>query len=140
MTPKLTDSQNLAAGYSDRMTEANAILNNVDNQGASFWGRAKESVPGGVGNYAQSEDYRSFKQARDNFINAQLRRESGAVISPSEYANADKQYFPVPGDDEKVREQKRRNRESALAGMARSAGPTYKPPESKKSLKWDELP
>jgi hypothetical protein len=38
----------------------------------------------------------SQKQAEQNFINAILRKESGAAISPSEYKNAEKQYFPQP--------------------------------------------
>jgi len=37
-----------------------------------------------------------FEQAKKNFVNAVLRLESGAVISPSEFTNADKQYFPQP--------------------------------------------
>jgi hypothetical protein len=57
------------------------------------------------------------EQARRDFINAVLRRESGAVISPSEFANAEKQYFPVVGNPPELIAQKRRNRELATRGL-----------------------
>lgn len=53
---------------------------------------------------------RQFKQAEENFINAQLRRESGASIAKSEFENARKIYLPVIGDSAEVLEQKRKAR------------------------------
>jgi hypothetical protein len=50
-------------------------------------------------------------------VNAVLRRESGAVISPEEFANAERQYFPQIGDSRPVIEQKARNRRAAIEGM-----------------------
>ena len=126
--PTMTAEQSKDAGFADRMSASEAILANVAGEGASFWGRLKEDSPGG--NYLQSEEYRSFEQARRDFINAQLRRESGAVISPAEFENADKQYFPRPGDDPKVMAQKAANRKTAIEAMKRSSGPAYKPPAS----------
>jgi hypothetical protein len=46
----------------------------------------------------RSRGAQKYDQAKADFINAQLRRESGAAIAQSEFSNADKQYFPVPGD------------------------------------------
>jgi hypothetical protein len=66
-------------------------------------------------------------QAKRNFVNAVLRRESGAVISPSEFENAHVQYFPVPGDSEKVLAQKKANRELVKNQFIRSAGRAYQP-------------
>jgi 3-deoxy-D-arabino-heptulosonate 7-phosphate (DAHP) synthase len=57
------------------------------------------------------------EQAQRDFINAVLRRESGAVISNDEFANGRRQYFPQPGDTPQVIEQKRRNREMAIQGI-----------------------
>lgn len=65
---------------------------------------------------------KQFNQARNNFINAVLRRESGAAIAQSEYDNADRQYFPVEGDTPPVIAQKARNRAVALAGLQAEAG------------------
>jgi len=127
--PKLSDAQSKAKGFHDRMLSAEKILEAVEGEGASFWGRLVENFPGG--NYAQSSEYQQFEQARRNFVNAVLRRESGAVINPSEFENADKQYFPVPGDSSQVIAQKRQNRTDAVEGMLRSATPGYVEKKSK---------
>ena len=63
------------------------------------------------------------EQAQRDFVNAVLRQESGAVIAPSEFDNAQKQYFTQPGDKKEVIEQKRKNRETAIAGLKVMAGP-----------------
>ena len=83
-----------------------------------------------MGNYLQTPEYQQFEQARREFINAVLRRESGASISPQEFENANRQYFPVPGDSPQVIEQKRRARDQAMANMVQAAGPGYKPPQT----------
>jgi hypothetical protein len=72
---------------------------------------------------------RSWTRRKRDFINAVLRRESGASISPAEFENAKQQYFPQPGEPATVVEQKRAARETVLNGFRREAGPTYKPPE-----------
>lgn len=124
---QMTEGQSNAALYADRMREADAIISKNEKAGMSIGGRALEAIPGGAGNFLQSDEYQLFEQARRNFINAVLRRESGAVIADSEFANAEKQYFPRPGDSEAVLKQKAENRRSAIDGISRAAGPTYKP-------------
>jgi hypothetical protein len=122
---QMTEGQSNAALYADRMREADAIIAANEKAGMSVGGRALEAVPGGMGNFLQADDYQLFEQARRNFINAVLRRESGAVIADTEFANAEKQYFPRPGDSEAVLKQKAANRRSAIEGIARAAGPAY---------------
>ena len=90
------------------------------------WESAKGAVQF-VGNSLISSDRQQFDQAERNFINAQLRRESGAVISPEEFAEARKQYIPQPGDDEGVLAQKAESRPIAIEAMQREGGPFYKP-------------
>jgi hypothetical protein len=124
---QMTEGQSNAALYADRMREADAIIAANEKAGMSVGGKALEVLPGGVGNFLQSDAYQLFEQARRNFINAVLRRESGAVIADTEFANAEKQYFPRPGDSEAVLKQKAANRRSAIEGIARAAGPAYKP-------------
>ena len=46
-----------------------------------------------------SPEQQQVAQARINFITALLRKESGAAIGASEFATAEKNYFPKPGDD-----------------------------------------
>lgn len=124
---QMTEGQSNAALYADRMREAEAVISANEKAGMSVGGKALEMLPGGAGNFLQSDNYQLFEQARRNFINAVLRRESGAVIADTEFANAEKQYFPRPGDSEAVLKQKAANRRSALDGVSRAAGPSYKP-------------
>jgi len=63
----------------------------------------------------KSDEYKQIEQAQRDFINATLRRESGAAIAPSEFENAQLQYFPQPGDTAEVVKQKQRNREMQFA-------------------------
>lgn len=131
-----SEAEKSAAGYADRMTDAQGQLGQFESQGLNGWNQfltQNRFIPGVVGNSivgATNPDYQQFDQARRNFINAQLRRESGAVISPEEFDNANKQYFPQPGDSQEVIAQKRQNRERALSSMVRDAGPTYRAPQS----------
>jgi hypothetical protein len=76
-------------------------------------------------NLLQAPVSRRFNQARDDFINASLRRESGAAISDAEYARFNKIYFPVPGDDKATLAQKKRSREIQLQSLKTEAGKAY---------------
>jgi hypothetical protein len=69
-----------------------------------------------------SSEQQKVEQAKREFINAQLRRESGANISPGEFDSANLQYFPQPGDKPDVLEQKARSRALAIKNMRGAAG------------------
>lgn len=87
-----TASQSAANLYGDRLNQANI---SIDQLGANFTGKlAKFPLP----NFLKTSDRQVYEQAKLNFVTAVLRRESGAAISPSEFKDADKQYFPQPGD------------------------------------------
>lgn len=123
-TANLTESQGNAALYADRMRASDAIIGNVGEAQMDRGQRALSAVPF-FGNSLVSSDFQQADQAQRDFINAALRRESGAVISPEEFANAKLQYFPQPGDGPEVLEQKRQNRLTAIQGISRAAGPAY---------------
>jgi hypothetical protein len=127
---KMNDEQAKAAGFADRIREALPIIDKFGAAGTDITQKGIAAVPGG--NFLLSPEYQQLDQAKRNFVNSVLRRESGAVISDSEFSNADKQYFPQPGDGPEVLAQKKRNREDAITGMTRSAGPAYKPPPAPK--------
>lgn len=115
----LTDAQAKAALFGTRMQEANKIFDNLAKEGTTT------SIPGsraglGIGatiNAISPESQQMLDQAKRDFINAVLRRESGAVISDSEFANAERQYFPQIGDSKAVIAQKKKNREVAQRGV-----------------------
>lgn len=113
-----------AAGFADRLTEANPIF---ESGPVGIEANVLSDLPFGAGNFAMTPQQQSFLQAERNFINAVLRRESGAVISPEEFRNARQQYIPQPGDSSQVLEQKKRNRETVRLSLMRDAGPSYKP-------------
>lgn len=124
--PQLNEGQANAALYADRMRAAEPIISSKSDEGLSLQNRAASKIPV-AGNFLVTPGYQQLEQAQRDFINATLRRESGAVISPSEFENAAKQYFPQPGDSAETVAQKARNRKTAADGIARAAGPAYKP-------------
>lgn len=122
----MTEGQSNAALYADRMRSSEPVILENTAAGQNAFDKVKAQVPG-VGNYLVSEGFQKYDQARRDFINATLRRESGAVISDAEFDNANKQYFPQPGDGPDVLKQKEENRRIAIEGISRAAGPSYKP-------------
>ena len=130
---KQNDEQAKAALYSRRMFQAERVLRNPAVMAAAtsvmqqFGGAVGNVTPLGLGRGAMTAEFQQYDQAKRDFVNAVLRRESGAVISEAEFVNADKQYFPLPGDDEKTLKQKQQNREEAIRGITAAAGRSYAP-------------
>lgn len=121
-----TEDMGKAGGFADRMLTAEQDFRPRESVLTDRWDRFKAQQPI-FGNALQSDDRRLAEQAKSNFINAQLRRESGAAINKDEFDRADRQYFPQPGDDARTIAQKRINRRDAIQAMIRSAGPGYQP-------------
>lgn len=140
-TGKFNEVQGKAATFADRMAASDKIISSLEdvNQGAGgivgAIGNTRLPFMSGpiqdtsVFNAAASPERQKALQAQRDFVNAILRRESGAAISESEFNNARRQYFPQPGDSQQVIEQKRNNRKLAIEGNMREAGPSYRPPE-----------
>ena len=145
----LTESQGNATAYGMRMKEANAILEPLENAGKTNTGLIKGVVSGAVGLVpfigdkledasgsifnalprvlgGLSPEQQKVAQARINFITAILRKESGAAIGASEFATAEKNYFPKPGDDAAAIAQKQAARKTAIKAMEIQAGPGAK--------------
>lgn len=132
---KMTTDQAKSGTMVDRMDQANKVIAQNENINDGFWGYIGGSAAASptirdsaAFNYFASPARQATVQAQRNFVNAILRVESGAAISEQEFNNAQRQYFPQPGDSKAVIEQKRQNRIAAMRGMARQAGPAYKPP------------
>lgn len=121
-----TEDQAKAAGFADRMALSNPVFDKTAAAATDPLQQALSSIPL-AGNYLVSDDYQKFDQARKDFTNAQLRRESGAAINKDEFKNAESQYLPKPGDSEEVLAQKALNRQTSREGMSRSAGASYIP-------------
>jgi hypothetical protein len=115
----LTEGQAKAVAFASRMESADKVMAELSRKGVLT------TIPGGMGNNVAGSaitamspaEQQQLMQAKRNFINAVLRRESGAVISADEFANAERQYFPQIGDSRPVIEQKARERRVAIEGM-----------------------
>jgi hypothetical protein len=105
---QMTQSMGQATGFFKRVQTANKILTDLDTQGTLWTNWLLGEIP--AANFMLSNDGRRYLQAKNNFINAVLRQESGAAIADTEYTRADVQYFPQPGDDEATIRQKAQNR------------------------------
>ncbi|KGG83038.1 hypothetical protein P245_25775 [Comamonas thiooxydans] len=126
----LTEGQAKAMLFGSRMDASNKILDSLADA------KVITSIPGsrtgfGVGsvvNALSSPKQQQLDQAKRDFINATLRRESGAAIAESEFNNAEKQYFPQVGDSKEVIKQKAENRALATRAMLAEV------PESKRHV------
>lgn len=128
LNDKNTDPPNEYQGksslFADRMSSAEPILDKYKDAN-TMKEKVLSNVPY-VGNYLVNNDFQQLDQAKRNFINATLRQESGAAINESEFDNAEKQYFPQPGDKPDVIAQKAQNRSIAIHQMMSAAGPSFK--------------
>lgn len=111
-----TSAQLKAQGFADRLLESEQILSSIGDQ---FSGQF--AFGGALPNQLQSSERQQFEQAKRNFINAVLRRESGAAIAESEFESAEKQYFPVRGDKEANLGQKAANRNTVINSIYRES-------------------
>jgi hypothetical protein len=142
----LNEAQSNATAFGLRMNESHKLLKDLEDQGNFDTGRLREGVSGTVGALplvgdtlrAGSDNLfnalpsflgglntgeQQTMNARANFITAVLRKESGAAIAESEFATAEKLYFPRPGDPPEVVKQKQDAREQAMKAMKVAAGP-----------------
>ena len=130
----MTESQSNATAYGMRMKEANAVLDDLAKKGVlkgalvegvplvgESLGKVLPSVLGGT-----SAAQQQVNQAKSNFITAVLRKESGAVISDSEFDREDKKYFPQVNDSPAVIKQKENARKLAIKAIEVQAGPGAK--------------
>jgi len=123
---KPSDAQTQAAGFGKRALASSSLVEGLmkDGYDPSSASKLKNKVPV-LGNFMASSDDQSFDQAKRDFISAVLRKESGAAISDTEYANEDKKYFPQPGDNPQVMAQKAEARQRAIATLQAQAGKSW---------------
>lgn len=141
----LTETQSNAVAFGMRAVEANRIATDLENRGFTNTGVIRTAIGGTVGTApivgekleqgvrstfnilpevvgGPSPEQQQNDQARRNFISAVLRKESGAAISPTEYVNEERKYFPQLGDSEKVIKQKQDARRLAIQALEAQAG------------------
>jgi hypothetical protein len=118
----MTEGQAKANLFGTRMSEADKIIADLSAKGVASPSIGQqltggEGLSGMIATAVASPQQQQVDQAQRDFINAVLRRESGAAIASSEFQNARKQYFVQPGDSKEVIAQKAKNRQVAIQGM-----------------------
>jgi len=139
------EAQGNAIAYGVRMDGANKILEGLEGKGVTSGGRIKGAISGTLEAlvpyqgeklaagaesvlrpFLSSENQNNYEQAKENFITAVLRKESGASISPAEFAREERKYFPQVGDSDSTIKQKQEARRLAISAIRQVAGPFAK--------------
>lgn len=115
----LTEAQGKAAAFAAGMKLNNDTINNLFKSGYS---PKSLTEVGFMPERFKSDSRKSYEAARDAWIENFLRDRSGAVISPNEYPDAEKQYFPMAGDSEKIVKQKEMMRIDAMNNTLKKVG------------------
>lgn len=120
----LTEGQSKDTVYATRAEGSLPVLNQLDTALTNFGESAGAKMPL-IGNYLKSEDYQKAEQAGLEFLQAVLRKDTGAAITADEQDQYGNVYLPRPGDTPGVIAQKRDSRTRALeaikAGMPPAA-------------------
>lgn len=123
-----TEAQSNARIYAERMKFNEDALKGIKYDPTSKF-RLPESLPldgdffDPVLRLARSGEGNQYIDTKRNWIAAVLRKESGAAISESEYAHADRQYFPQLGDGPEQIAQKQRLRDKVRQEMETIGNP-----------------
>lgn len=115
---KFTEAQSKDNVFVTRAIGALEALDPIASELASVTQRAVESDPTGVVRGAvQSDNFQLAKQAGEEFLQAILRKDTGAAITEQEQQLYGKVYLPQPGDNAAVLEAKKAARQRAVAAM-----------------------
>lgn len=148
-----TEDQAKSAGFALRMNQATQLFNNpvidpntqqpfVDESGKPVtleqaFGRPSKtqailrSIPSagvttGLANVLEGAGRQQYRQAQENWVTANLRAESGAVISTDEMEKEISKYFPQTNDKPQTITQKAQARKAAELAMEVRGGPALK--------------
>ena len=149
---KPTESEQKAAGFAQRMELSNQLAKDIESKVSEQQLAGKDvgtmyptartqalaRVPL-VGDYLQnigsSTQQQLYRQAQENWVRANLRKESGAVIGADEMRDEIKTYFPQPGDKPAQIAQKDLARQVTQEAMKTAAGKSYTPFDMRKYKK-----
>lgn len=150
---KPTEAERLSAGFAQRMEFSEQKVDELENKYAKGeisvpYPTVGMSVAGSlpfVGNYARSkaasDEQALYRQAQENWVRANLRKESGAAIGADEMDKEIQTYFPTAGElsNPKIIAQKRQARQVTMDAMRKNAGVAYEPFNMSRFLKDNEL-
>jgi hypothetical protein len=119
-----TEGQSKDVVFATRAEGALAALEPIAENLASIGDRALDMDPTGVlrGNF-QTPDYQMARQAGDEFLQAILRKDTGAAITTQEQQLYGVTYLPQPGDSPEVLGYKRDARARAVRALRAGMSP-----------------
>jgi hypothetical protein len=149
---KPTESEQKAAGFAQRMELSNQLIKDIEDKVSTQQLAGKDvgtmyptartqalsNIPlvgGYLENIGSSTQQQLYRQAQENWVRANLRKESGAVIGTDEMKDEIKTYFPQPGDKPEKIAQKALAREVTQNAMKTAAGKSYVPFDMKQFKK-----
>lgn len=112
----LTEGQSKDTVFVTRATGALPTINALGDALTSLPESFAGSTPV-VGNYMKSSKYQQAEQAGKEFLQAILRKDTGAAITPAETQEYGTVYLPQPGDSPEVLAQKKESRDRAVAAI-----------------------
>ena len=121
----LTEGQSKDVLYATRASGSLPVIDALEQSLMSYGEYAAGSLPAGLGNYLQSEDYQVAQNAGKEYLASILRKDTGAAVTPSEEKLYGDIFLPRPGDKPATLQRKRQARGLALeaikAGMPANA-------------------
>jgi hypothetical protein len=148
-----TEDQGKSAGFALRMNQSTQLFNQpvidpmtgkplVDANGKTVtleqafgapnrYQSIMRSIPSaglttGIASFSETSGRQQYRQAQENWVSANLRAESGAVLGTEEIDKEIKKYFPQVDDKPEVIKQKAQARKSTELAMEVRGGPALK--------------
>lgn len=118
-----TEAQSKDNVYSTRARGALDAFEPVADAMASRKDRALDYVPLGFGREMQGDNFQVAQQAGTEFLQAILRKDTGAAITNQETESYGRVYLPQPGDGKAVLDAKREARTRAVAALESGMSP-----------------
>lgn len=122
----LTEYQGKSTGYYERAFGADKDFSAAGEGGEPVGvagDMARAVLPTNIVNSFTSPERQKAQQAKEDWIRASLRYESGAAIGKEEFEGQDRIFFPQTGDSEEVIKQKAAARQRVAESLKVAAGP-----------------
>lgn len=153
---RYNEGQLASANFANRMVETSNIIDGLEESA----GKAKTGAAGyaeavlsalpsmgmtdklgkGIVKMSATPEQQQYLNAAQNWIRANLRKESGAVIGDQEMIDEYSTYFPTAGDTKEVIQQKAKLRKEAEKGMITMSAGSYQEAFGKKAQAMQNKP
>lgn len=127
----MTEAQSKSIGFGRRAMIGDQLVDQITANPkydvSSLKTQFKAGLPKWLGGVKDPRE-QALALAKTSFISSVLRKESGAAVTPEEFAQYDAIYFPQPGDTPEILQQKKILRTNFIDTERLSAGPFWKDP------------